>query len=92
MFCTRLIMNDSAADILIDLTVANAALVMELRKGFKAMQTTMAELHPDFEKLFRSHFAEADERGAALHTAVLEASQKLTGLKDSLHSTDKGTL
>jgi hypothetical protein len=82
-------MSDSAADTLIDLTIANSALVMELRKGFKAMQSTLGELHPDFEKRFRIHFAEADERGAALHTAVLEASRKLTELKSSLHSTDK---
>jgi hypothetical protein len=82
-------MSDSATDTLIDLTIANAALVMELRKGFKAMQSTMSVLHPEFEKLFRIHFAEADERGAALHTAVLEASQKLTELKSSTHSTDK---
>ena len=85
-------MNDEHLGSLVDLTVANAALVMELRKGFKALRSTMKELHPDFENRFRTHFAEADERGEALHTAVLEASQKLAKLKDSLHSADKGSL
>jgi hypothetical protein len=86
-------MNDSeraAMTETIDLTIANAALILELRRMVKALYATSKYLNPDFEKQFRTHYLEADERGEELHATVLAVSQRLKAQKDSLHNTDKG--
>jgi hypothetical protein len=79
----------SELDPLLDLTIANAGLVMDLRREVRALRSTLAEIHPAFAKSFRNHFADSDERGEELYETVRANSQKVARYRDSLRNTDK---
>jgi hypothetical protein len=73
---------------LIELTVANAAMIADLRQNNRALRRFLEKHHPDFESKFLGFWADADGRGGDLYEAHLAKVRKLAAKRDLLHKRD----
>lgn len=78
-------------DDLIDITIANAALIADLRQNNRAMRLFIQNQHPtEYQSKFAGFWADADGRGGDLYESRLAKVRKLAAKRDLLHK--KGTL
>ena len=74
---------------LIDITVANASMIADLRRGNTALRHLVQELHHEgFEAKFVGHWIDCDGRGGDLYESRLEEVRRLAKGRDSLHTSD----